>query len=200
MPATIDARPRRRHHRRVGRRAARGVRRVPRAHRCRRGGGARGHERGAASGGRAGEGDARRTTSPARRQARARRALERRGADRGRAPAMRAWRSCTRASGSRPSRSRPRPATRTSTSSGCRSCRARTSSSCPRSSVCSATNGVDAPVVVGGIIPEGDRPRLLAPGVAAVYTPKDFELGRIMADIVDLVADHRANVGSIVAP
>jgi hypothetical protein len=33
-------------------------------------------------------------------------------------------------------------------------------------------------------------------GVAAVYTPKDFELGRIMADIVDLVADHRANVGA----
>src|SRR4029077_18727442 len=33
--------------------------------------------------------------------------------------------------------------------------------------------GVDAPVVVGGIIPEDDRPRLLAAGVAAVYTPKD---------------------------
>ncbi|MFN8038546.1 MAG: protein meaA [Acidimicrobiales bacterium] len=46
--------------------------------------------------------------------------------------------------------------------------------------------GVDAPVVVGGIIPEDDRPVLLDGGVARVYTPKDFELGRIMADIADL--------------
>jgi (2R)-ethylmalonyl-CoA mutase len=51
--------------------------------------------------------------------------------------------------------------------------------------------GVDAPVIVGGIIPEDDRPRLLAEGVARVYTPKDFELSRIMADIVDLVAMGR---------
>jgi (2R)-ethylmalonyl-CoA mutase len=52
--------------------------------------------------------------------------------------------------------------------------------------------GVDSPVVVGGIIPEDDRPRLLESGVAAVYTPKDFELGRLMGDIVDLVVAHRA--------
>ena len=45
--------------------------------------------------------------------------------------------------------------------------------------------GVDAPVVVGGIIPEEDRDRLTGGGVAAVYTPKDFELGRIMDDIAD---------------
>jgi (2R)-ethylmalonyl-CoA mutase len=51
--------------------------------------------------------------------------------------------------------------------------------------------GVDAPVIVGGIIPEEDRPRLLAEGVARVYTPKDFELSRIMADIADLVAMGR---------
>ncbi|HEV3226029.1 MAG TPA: protein meaA [Acidimicrobiales bacterium] len=51
--------------------------------------------------------------------------------------------------------------------------------------------GVDAPVVVGGIIPEGDRAALLAKGVAAVYTPKDFELGRIMADIADLAQERR---------
>jgi (2R)-ethylmalonyl-CoA mutase len=51
--------------------------------------------------------------------------------------------------------------------------------------------GVDAPVIVGGIIPEDDRPRLLADGVAAVYTPKDFELGRIMSEIADLVAERR---------
>jgi (2R)-ethylmalonyl-CoA mutase len=51
--------------------------------------------------------------------------------------------------------------------------------------------GVDAPVIVGGIIPEDDRSRLLAGGVAAVYTPKDFELGRIMSEIADLVAAER---------
>ena len=46
--------------------------------------------------------------------------------------------------------------------------------------------GVEAPIIVGGIIPEDDRPRLLAGGVAAVYTPKDFDLGRIMGEIADL--------------
>jgi len=43
------------------------------------------------------------------------------------------------------------------------------------------------PVVVGGIIPEDDAAELRALGVAAVYTPKDFELNRIMLDIVALV-------------
>jgi len=42
------------------------------------------------------------------------------------------------------------------------------------------------PVVVGGIIPEDDAKRLQAFGVARVYTPKDFELNRIMFDIVEL--------------
>ena len=51
--------------------------------------------------------------------------------------------------------------------------------------------GVDAPVVVGGIIPEDDRPQLLDAGVARVYTPKDFELGRIMADIAELALGAR---------
>jgi (2R)-ethylmalonyl-CoA mutase len=51
--------------------------------------------------------------------------------------------------------------------------------------------GSDAPVIVGGIIPEDDRAPLLAAGVDAVYTPKDFELGRIMGEIADLVAAHR---------
>ena len=51
--------------------------------------------------------------------------------------------------------------------------------------------GVDAPVVAGGIIPEDDRPRLLSQGVAAVYTPKDFELVRIMRDMADLALAHR---------
>ena len=43
------------------------------------------------------------------------------------------------------------------------------------------------PVIVGGIIPEEDAERLLAMGVARVYTPKDFELNSIMMDIVTLV-------------
>src|SRR4051812_10267161 len=51
--------------------------------------------------------------------------------------------------------------------------------------------GVNAPVVVGGIIPEHDRASLLADGVAAVYTPKDFELGRIMREIADLAESRR---------
>ncbi|MBF9035346.1 protein meaA [Rhodobacterales bacterium HKCCE2091] len=42
------------------------------------------------------------------------------------------------------------------------------------------------PVVVGGIIPDEDAATLKAAGVAAVYTPKDFELNRIMRDIVTL--------------
>ena len=43
------------------------------------------------------------------------------------------------------------------------------------------------PVVVGGIIPEDDAQALRQMGVARVYTPKDFELNRIMMDIVALV-------------
>jgi (2R)-ethylmalonyl-CoA mutase len=46
----------------------------------------------------------------------------------------------------------------------------------------------DVPVVVGGIIPPEDAKTLKAFGVAAVYTPKDFQLNDIMADIVRLVA------------
>src|SRR5690606_40709240 len=53
--------------------------------------------------------------------------------------------------------------------------------------------GVDAPVVAGGIVPEEDRQALLDAGVAAVYTPKDFELVRIMSEIVDLAAAGRAD-------
>ena len=45
----------------------------------------------------------------------------------------------------------------------------------------------DIPVVVGGIIPAEDALALRAAGVAAVYTPKDFALARIMADIVAIV-------------
>jgi len=52
--------------------------------------------------------------------------------------------------------------------------------------------GADVPVVVGGIIPEADVAALKEAGVAAVYTPKDFDLTRIMRDIVALVAYHLA--------
>jgi (2R)-ethylmalonyl-CoA mutase len=52
--------------------------------------------------------------------------------------------------------------------------------------------GVDAPVVVGGIIPADDQPKLESLGVAAVYTPKDFELGRMMHDISRLAESHRS--------
>ncbi|WP_166417024.1 protein meaA [Cochlodiniinecator piscidefendens] len=45
----------------------------------------------------------------------------------------------------------------------------------------------DVPVVAGGIIPEEDAARLRALGVAKVYTPKDFELNKIMFDLVALV-------------
>jgi (2R)-ethylmalonyl-CoA mutase len=44
------------------------------------------------------------------------------------------------------------------------------------------------PVVVGGIIPPEDEEALKATGVAAVYTPKDFELARIVAEMAALVA------------
>ena len=47
----------------------------------------------------------------------------------------------------------------------------------------------EVPVVVGGIIPEQDAQALLAAGVRRVYTPKDYDLGRIMDEIVDVVAE-----------
>jgi (2R)-ethylmalonyl-CoA mutase len=51
--------------------------------------------------------------------------------------------------------------------------------------------GVDAPVVVGGIIPEPDQPKLTEAGVARVYTPKDFRLSQIMSDVADLAIERR---------
>jgi (2R)-ethylmalonyl-CoA mutase len=53
--------------------------------------------------------------------------------------------------------------------------------------------GVDAPVIVGGIIPEEDRERLAREGVAAVYTPKDFDIARIMREVAELAVAHRGN-------
>jgi (2R)-ethylmalonyl-CoA mutase len=54
--------------------------------------------------------------------------------------------------------------------------------------------GLNIPVVVGGIIPPEDADQLTGAGVAAVYTPKDFELNKIMSDVVRIV--ERANGAS----
>ena len=55
----------------------------------------------------------------------------------------------------------------------------------------------DVPLVVGGIIPPQDADALKNAGVAEVYTPKDFDLNRIMADLVRIVevASDRGNLG-----
>ena len=50
----------------------------------------------------------------------------------------------------------------------------------------------DVPVVVGGIIPPADASALKSAGVAEVYTPKDFELNRIMSDLVRIVEGSAA--------
>ena len=47
--------------------------------------------------------------------------------------------------------------------------------------------GMTMPVVVGGIIPPDDAAELKLTGVAAVYTPKDFELNRMMSDVLRIV-------------
>jgi (2R)-ethylmalonyl-CoA mutase len=53
-----------------------------------------------------------------------------------------------------------------------------------------AASGTEIPLIVGGIIPPADEATMLADGVARVYTPKDFEINRIMGDIVDLIAER----------
>jgi (2R)-ethylmalonyl-CoA mutase len=50
---------------------------------------------------------------------------------------------------------------------------------------------VDAPVIVGGIIPEDDRPRLKKLGIAAIYTPKDFDIAKIMREIAEITVKKR---------
>jgi (2R)-ethylmalonyl-CoA mutase len=52
--------------------------------------------------------------------------------------------------------------------------------------------GLDVPVVVGGIIPPEDADILIGKGVARVYTPKDFEIGKMMDDLEELAEQHRA--------
>lgn len=47
----------------------------------------------------------------------------------------------------------------------------------------------DVPVVVGGIVPDADAKCLLAAGVSAVYTPKDYDLTGMMSNVVDVIRD-----------
>jgi (2R)-ethylmalonyl-CoA mutase len=56
--------------------------------------------------------------------------------------------------------------------------------------------GVDAPVVVGGIIPDADRPKLTGAGVARVYTPKDYRLSTIVGDLADLAIERREHAAA----
>lgn len=51
--------------------------------------------------------------------------------------------------------------------------------------------GVDAPVVVGGIIPPEDQAKLLELGVSRIYTPKDFRLTEVISELAQLVLDRR---------
>ena len=50
--------------------------------------------------------------------------------------------------------------------------------------------------MVGGIIPPSDQAKLAEIGVARVYTPKDFRLTQVMAEIADLVLAERSGNGS----
>ena len=53
--------------------------------------------------------------------------------------------------------------------------------------------GVDVPVVVGGVIPDGDATKLREAGVAAVFTPRDTDLTRSVGAIADLVGAQPAS-------
>jgi (2R)-ethylmalonyl-CoA mutase len=53
--------------------------------------------------------------------------------------------------------------------------------------------GVEAPIVVGGIIPDADRARLEAMGVSRVYTPKDYRISVMMRDLAELARIHRSS-------
>ena len=59
-----------------------------------------------------------------------------------------------------------------------------------------AEEGIDVPVVAGGIIPPEDADSLRRNGVAGVYTPKDFDMNEIMAEIVELVAERHNRADS----
>ena len=59
-----------------------------------------------------------------------------------------------------------------------------------------ATEGSDASVVVGGIIPEADQKLLIEAGVARIYTPKDFEITQIMQDLLELTVLQRTQTSN----
>jgi (2R)-ethylmalonyl-CoA mutase len=63
-----------------------------------------------------------------------------------------------------------------------------------------AAAGVDAAVVVGGIVPPEDAASLRSLGVKAVFTPRDFELTAIMEQLVDLTERRRASHGQTTRP
>jgi (2R)-ethylmalonyl-CoA mutase len=63
-----------------------------------------------------------------------------------------------------------------------------------------ATEGAEIPVIVGGIIPPVDAEALRKAGVALVYTPKDFDLNRIMGEIAELVAERLLSGSPATAP
>ena len=185
--------PRRGHHRRVGRRPARGVRRVPGPDRGR----AAASATGAPSSRPCWPAPGRWPTGPVGRPgcwwpSPASTATPT-GPNRSPwPPATPASRSSTRASGSPPPRSRPPPATRMSTWSGSRSSRAATWSSSPRWSTGCGRRGSTRRWWSGGIIPPRTRRCCWARAWPAVYTPKDFEIGQMMDDMIDLVEQHRA--------
>jgi (2R)-ethylmalonyl-CoA mutase len=58
-----------------------------------------------------------------------------------------------------------------------------------------AEEGIDVPVVAGGIIPPEDAVRLTEMGVAGVYTPKDFDMNGIMSEMADLVSARHDKAG-----
>jgi (2R)-ethylmalonyl-CoA mutase len=54
------------------------------------------------------------------------------------------------------------------------------------------SQNLEIQIVVGGIIPVADAKRLREAGVAGVYTPKDFDVNKIMSEIVELVGERSA--------
>jgi (2R)-ethylmalonyl-CoA mutase len=62
-----------------------------------------------------------------------------------------------------------------------------------------AEDGVDVPVVAGGIIPPEDARYLMDHGVAGVYTPKDFDMNQIMDEMVELVAKRNQGTAGAAA-
>ena len=96
-------------------------------------------------------------------------------------PATPAWRSSTRASGSRPAEIAAAARDEDVDVVGLSILSGSHLALVPETLRLLREAGVDAPVVVGGIIPDADRAELEAMGVARVYTPKDYRLARIMA-------------------